>query len=98
MPFMIPHYSNEPFVIVTDAHGESNCFPLSATHHGYVEQCEDESIEHVTGKYWCRLSAPGYMDCTDWSGPFNTLEEAKAEIESMWDVDSESGEELMQEA
>lgn len=26
--------------------------------------------------YYCRLSASGYLDCTDWSGPFETLEES----------------------
>ena len=25
---------------------------------------------------YCRLSADGYMDCTDWHGPFDTVEEA----------------------
>jgi hypothetical protein len=30
---------------------------------------EDEGI-------YCRLSADGYMDCTDWSGPFETIGEA----------------------
>jgi len=27
-------------------------------------------------KYYCRLSANGYMDCTDWHGPFDTIEES----------------------
>lgn len=26
--------------------------------------------------YYSRLSAPGYMDCTDWQGPYHTPEEA----------------------
>lgn len=25
---------------------------------------------------YCRLSASGYLDCTDWSGPFETVEDA----------------------
>ena len=31
--------------------------------------CEDNGI-------YCRLSASGYLDCTDWSGPFETIDEA----------------------
>ena len=33
------------------------------------------ATEEATG-FWARLSAPGYLDCTDWSGPFDTEEEA----------------------
>jgi hypothetical protein len=29
---------------------------------------------------WCgRYSAPGYLDCTDWCGPFDTRKEAREE-------------------
>lgn len=31
--------------------------------------CEADGI-------YCRLSASGYLDCTDWHGPFKTIEEA----------------------
>jgi len=27
-------------------------------------------------KYYCRLSARGFLDCTDWHGPFDTIEES----------------------
>ena len=30
--------------------------------------------------YYFRLSAPGYLDCTEWSGPYQTEEEAVAEM------------------
>ena len=26
-------------------------------------------------KYYCRLSASGFLDCTDWHGPFNSIED-----------------------
>ena len=32
--------------------------------------------------YYSRLSAPGYMDCTDWIGPFPSAEEA---LEALYD-------------
>jgi len=34
--------------------------------------------------WFTRLSAPGYMDATDWMGPFETEEEAMAELEDMF--------------
>ena len=90
MPHMVPEYSNEHFVTVTDANGESYSCPQ-----GYELQVEGHEYEHhIEGKWWCRLTAPGYMDCTEWSGPFDTLQEAKAEIVNMFDVDSETGDDL----
>jgi hypothetical protein len=50
--------------------------------------------ERVTAGVFFRLSAPGYMDCTDWSGPYDTLDEAKAECERMFDCDPETGDDL----
>ena len=34
-----------------------------------IEYTDDDTA--TRGWYW-RLSASGYLDCTDWSGPFNT--------------------------
>lgn len=34
---------------------------------------------------YARLSAPGYLDCTDWSGPFQTEAEAEADLVGMYD-------------
>ena len=42
--------------------------------------------------WWGRLSAPGYMDATGWSGPSDSLEKAKQEIEMLWEVDPDTGE------
>ena len=27
-------------------------------------------------KFYCRLSASGFLDCTDWHGPFDSVEES----------------------
>jgi len=40
---------------------------------------EADPSEDLAG-YYFRLSAPGYMDCTDWSGPYQTEEGAVAEM------------------
>ena len=37
-------------------------------------------IETYDEKWFSRLSAPGYMDCTDWQGPYNTEDGALWEL------------------
>lgn len=37
--------------------------------HGDIDETFDDA-------FWSRLSAPGYMDCTDWNGPHDTAEDA----------------------
>ena len=44
--------------------------------------------EEVAG-WFARLSAPGYMGCTDWMGPYNSEREAKADLHFIYDVCSE---------
>lgn len=39
----------------------------------------DDGEPNAAGVY-CRLSAPGYLDCTEWSGPFDTEEDAVADL------------------
>lgn len=45
---------------------------------------EDEDGEPCEAGVYSRLSASGYLDCTDWSGPFETEEEAVADLLSMY--------------
>jgi hypothetical protein len=33
-------------------------------------------LEYRPEGYYCRLSAGSYLDCTDWNGPFETIEDA----------------------
>jgi len=35
----------------------------------------DADIECSLGAYYCRLSADGFLDCTDWHGPFDSVED-----------------------
>lgn len=30
-------------------------------------------VDVESDKYYCRLSASGFLDCTDWRGPFDTV-------------------------
>ncbi len=92
MPHMVPDYTQEAFVTVTKRNGESESVPADF-------YCEDDfpdrkDVDVYEGKYWARLSAPGYMDQTEWSGPYDTLQEAKDYIESTYDVDPDTGEDL----
>lgn len=44
------------------------------------------SVECVEG-WFARLSAPGYTDCTEWSGPFASGEEAYDYLAEMYGED-----------
>lgn len=96
MPFMLPFYEKGPFARVTDAQGESALIPLDC-----VDVSDDSyysaETEGTAESIFCRLSAPGYMDCTEWSGPFDTLEEAREYIRETYDVDPETGADLEDE-
>lgn len=54
------------------------------------DYCEGkpESWDNVKG-YGARLSAPGYMDCTEWA-VFDTPEEAEAYLEEMYGDEEDS--------
>ena len=60
------------------------------------DYCEGEpaKVSIVRGKYWCRLSAPGYLDATDWSGPHDSEDEAKHSIATDHDVCASCGEDF----
>jgi hypothetical protein len=58
----------------------------------YVEG-EVEEMSVVKG-WFAHLTAHGYMDQTEWAGPFKTQKEAEKYIEDTYEVDPETGEEL----
>ena len=47
-----------------------------------------DDVETVTG-WFARLSAPGYLDCTEWQGPYETREEAIADLVSTYGDEDE---------
>jgi hypothetical protein len=53
------------------------------------EYCEGriQSVESVTGR-GARMSAPGYMDCTEWA-VFDSEEEANAHLDDMYGEDGD---------
>lgn len=56
--------------------------------HEYMNDIPEECISRVEkqrAEGWCaRYSAPGYLDCTDWTGPFETEEEAIEECRALY--------------
>lgn len=45
--------------------------------------CDVEDVETVFG-YFARLSAPGYLDSTDWCGPFTTEKAARRYLNKLY--------------
>lgn len=103
MAFMQPEYTNEDFYDVENDYGESWLVPADLVgsspsledFRDYVEG-EPADFEKQSGWFF-RLSAPGYMDATEWSGPYGSLQEAKKELEELYEVDPDTGEELAYE-
>jgi hypothetical protein len=48
---------------------------------------EDERLEGPG--FYARLTAPGYLDCTDWCGPFPSVFRALRDLCSTYEVDLE---------
>ena len=57
----------------------------------YLEGKNIGSVERKEGWYG-RLSAPGYLDCTSWDGPYDTADEALNAVKEMFDVDDNGDE------
>lgn len=59
-----------------------------------MHDADVEDVETVIG-WFARLSAPGYMDCTEWQGPYETEAEALADLaETFGDDDEEDDNEV----
>jgi hypothetical protein len=52
----------------------------------YLEGSRVESVERREGWYG-RLSASGYLDCTEWQGPYETADAALDAVKEQYDVD-----------
>lgn len=106
MAFMTPHYTNDTFWRLEMPNGESEVYPelnfafdaIKGDNNSILRR-EDGATYTLTREtgWWCRLSADGYMDCTEWSGPFDTEEEAREHIKEQYDVDPDTGDELEEE-
>lgn len=101
MAFMLPQITHESMWQIETTCGTelvpADVVGTNATAESLADYLEgdprDNEPELVTG-FFARLSAPGYMDCTPWAGPFESEQEAREHIESAYDVDSDTGEDL----
>ena len=98
MAFMSPHYTNEPFIQVTNLLDGGGTRFLPADCEPACVAAGDEVLERYDGKWFCRLSADGYMDQTEWDGPFDTEDAAREELSSVYGVDPDTGDGLECEA
>lgn len=81
MPFMTLHAQFGKWWRHTDANGDGFVIDGSTSVEGRAGTIE------FLGAGWCaRLSAPGYLDCTEWSGPFPTEDLALAAAAEANDV------------
>jgi len=91
MTHMTPDYTDEPFCLVEAlAPGSTYLVPLSE----YSVLAHGPMLGLLETGWFCRLSAPGYLDCTDWTGPFPTRHEAEAFIRDTYNVDPDTGTDL----
>lgn len=74
---MKPVYTFDIFVTVTNKYGESCSCPAG---YGDDDIEDDDTVEVHEAAWWCCLSANGYMDQTDWMGPYASEEEAREEL------------------
>jgi hypothetical protein len=77
-------------IVPEDVCGSIDLGYLTAHQHSkllaYCEGSRIEEVERCEGWY-ARLSAPGYLDATEWHGPFDTEAEALASVKEMFEVD-----------
>ena len=91
--FMVPQYDQGIFWEIESKYGEGTLVPGDLVgsdpsledFKDYIEG-DPASFERVEG-WFARLSAPGYMDATEWSGPFDTEKDSREDIEKCWEVD-----------
>ena len=85
---MQPEVSQGAFII-DHANGERSVIPLEYADDVHVTGPihETDETERRPEAYVARLSAPGYMDATDWTGPFDTEEQALVALREMYGDD-----------
>jgi hypothetical protein len=92
MAFMLPEYTEDKLWWNID--GTSGVLLLPQDEF----TCDQALVEYI-GEPWeieelagvgVRLSAPGFLDCTDWD-VFNTLEKARKFVQEHWECDPDTG-------
>lgn len=93
---MTPDYYEGPMWECTDTLGESQLLPAD----DFTEEQAREHTRNHPGEdvecvirhgWWARLSARGYMDATDWMGPYDSEGDAMDALSEQYDVDPITG-------
>ena len=89
--FMKPQVVHDDWYSVETTHGTEfiavDIVGEDAAKDDFADFIEGDYLEHekITG-WGARLSAPGYLDCTDWS-VYETEEKAKEHLREAYDVE-----------
>jgi hypothetical protein len=83
---MVPEYENGPFYLTDDG-----AIPVDAG-------APDDFDGETASGWFCRLSAPGYMDATDWNGPYSSEDEARQAIRDDFGACDKCGNDLLETA
>ena len=91
--FMQDQVIYETFLVGETTEGTIVLHPDAWDQKKHYQLCRAERWHKKRG-WFARLSAPGYLDCTDWSGPFASPAEASGYLREMygaetWDDDLE---------
>jgi hypothetical protein len=103
MSFMEPEvYEGSAWVVETTCGTEvipSDLVGDNPTQADLRDYCEGAPQQHgaffvpeLAYGWFARLSAPGYMDCAAWTGPFDTEGEAEAYLSETYGTDEDSEE------
>lgn len=85
-----------PFDIVYPTQNSKTCAPSKSDVADFYDGHEIHSVAIRDG-HGARLSAPGYMDQTDWA-VFDTAQEAQDYIRETYEIDPHTGESLADDA
>jgi hypothetical protein len=98
MSFMQPEIARFTMLLIDNVHGETqyipavvaspNPTPADLAEYADGDLSDNAEITAVTA-YWARFSAPGYLDCTDWHGPYDTKADATTGLADTYDVCTE---------
>jgi hypothetical protein len=83
-------------IIPVELCGDLGLLSTEALHTRVLAYCEGSRIDGAITRregWYARLSAPGYLDCTDWTGPYETEDAALDAVKEDHDVD-DNGDDL----
>jgi hypothetical protein len=99
---MKPHYELSTKWTLTKPNGDTELFDelpcATCAIDDDKEFSHGESYTVTCERGWfARLSANGYLDCTEWAGPFDSEEDAHNYIADTYEVDPDTGDPLPEE-